>query len=64
VGFTGHVFQPLQFGPNGSVQELNCASDATFSVPFTRGTGVTPSGIASTATDGSPAVAAVRCVLR
>lgn len=60
IGWGGHIFQPLRFNEDGSVQDLDCAADATFSVPHTKGTGVVASGIASTATDGSPAVAAVR----
>lgn len=62
VGFGGHIFQPLQFNADGSVQDLNCASDAAFSVPFTLGTGTGASGMASTSTDGSPAVAAYSAV--
>jgi hypothetical protein len=62
VGFGGHIFQPLQFNPDGSAQDLNCAADAAFSVPFTLGTGTIASGMASTATDGSPAIAAYSAV--
>ena len=62
VGFGGHIFQPLHFNSDGSVQDLNCANDATFSVPFTLGTGTTAVGNASTATDGSPAIAAYSAV--
>jgi hypothetical protein len=60
IGWGGHIFQPLQFNEDGSVQDLDCAADAAFSVSLAKGTGVVASGVASTATDGSPAVAEVR----
>lgn len=57
VGFGGHVFQPLDFDQDGSVKDLNCSNDAEWDVKFAPGTGTTSSGVAFTATNGSPAAA-------
>ena len=62
VGFGGHIFQPLNFNADGSVQDLNCATDAAFNVSFTPGTGTVARGMVSTATDSSPAIAAYSAV--
>ena len=62
IGFGGHIFQTLYFNADGSVQDLNCEVDATFSVQFTLGKGNVASGMASTATDSSPAIAAYSAV--
>lgn len=58
TGFGGHVFQPLVFNADGSVEDLNCAADASFGpVTFTLGNGTAGSGNLTAATDGSPAIA-------
>lgn len=59
TGFGGHIFQPLRFRPDGSVEDLDCSSDAQFPVTFTRGIGTVASGAATKAGDGSPLDAAV-----
>lgn len=58
TGFGGHIFQPLRFRPDGSVEDLDCSDNAQFQVGFTRGSGAVASGAATTAGDGSPADAA------
>lgn len=58
TGFGGHIFQPLVFNPDGSVQDLDCSANAEFPVTFTKGTATISSGPASSASDGSPAAAA------
>ncbi|KAJ9615591.1 hypothetical protein H2200_001666 [Cladophialophora chaetospira] len=55
TGFSGHIFQPLQFNADGSIQDLICGADAQFSVAFTPGTGASVMGSATTSTDASPA---------
>lgn len=60
VGFTGHIFQPLQFNEDGSVQDLDCSKDAEFDVAFTRGLGDVASGDATEAGDKTPLDADVR----
>lgn len=59
TGFGGHIFQPLKFRPDGSVEDLDCSDNAHFQVGFTRGSGAVASGIATTAGDESPMDAAV-----
>lgn len=59
TGFSGHIFQPLQFASDGSVHDLNCASSAAFNVSFVSGSDSLPSGVASSAVDGSPMFADV-----
>ncbi|EME38324.1 glycoside hydrolase family 43 protein [Dothistroma septosporum NZE10] len=54
VGFSGHIFQPLKFNPDGSVQDLDCSAGATFQVPFTAGSGAVATGNATKAIDGTP----------
>ncbi|KAF7195196.1 hypothetical protein HII31_03402, partial [Pseudocercospora fuligena] len=55
TGFGGHIFQPLVFNSDGSVQDLDCSDNAQFPVTFTKGTAaIAP----SSASDGSPAKAA------
>lgn len=61
VGWGGHIFQPLQFNGDGSVKDLNCASEATFTVSFKKGTGAGTS--AQKTSYGSPADAAVSSFL-
>ncbi|EME79156.1 glycoside hydrolase family 43 protein [Pseudocercospora fijiensis CIRAD86] len=55
TGFGGHIFQPLVFNADGSVQDLDCSDNAEFPVTFTKGTATIAS---SSAGDGSPAKAA------
>jgi len=62
VGFSGHIFQPLQFNGDGSVQDLNCAADASYNVNVPQGSGTIEAGVATTATDASPALAAYSAV--
>ncbi|KAF2151532.1 glycoside hydrolase family 43 protein, partial [Myriangium duriaei CBS 260.36] len=62
VGFSGHIFQPLKFNADGSVQDLNCASTASFSVSVPSGNSPTPSGAATHAADASPPLAAYTAV--
>ncbi|KAJ5924984.1 hypothetical protein N7454_007623 [Penicillium verhagenii] len=59
TGFGGHVFQPLVFNKDGSIQDLNCSPEATFEVDLTPGEGATASGLASQSTDKSPDLASV-----
>ena len=54
TGFSGHIFQPLHFNADGSVQDLNCNTDAEFSVAFTSGTGASATGLATESVDASP----------
>lgn len=58
TAWAGHIFQPLEFNADGSLQNLDCSSDATFTVPFTPGTGAPHAGRAVIATDGTPRFAA------
>lgn len=55
TGFGGHIFQPLVFNADGSVQDLNCAANAAFPVTFAPGTAAAVKGNATSATDKSPA---------
>lgn len=59
TGFGGHIFQPLVFNEDGSIQDLNCSLEATFEVKFTLGEGNAASGLASQSTDKSPDLASV-----
>ena len=59
TGFGGHMFQPLVFNKDGSIQDLNCSPEATFDVEFTLGEGTAASGLASQSTDKSPDLASV-----
>ena len=59
ISFNGHIFQPLKFNADGSVQDLNCEPDARFEVPFLLGDGAPATGRATAATDGSPRLANV-----
>jgi len=59
ISFNGHIFQPLKFNADGSVQDLNCEPDAKFEVPFLLGDGAPATGRATAATDGSPRLANV-----
>ncbi|EMD00452.1 hypothetical protein BAUCODRAFT_152944 [Baudoinia panamericana UAMH 10762] len=54
VGFGGHIFQPLQFNGDGSVQDLNCAAKAQFTVDFQAGNGTVASGNATMAGQATP----------
>jgi hypothetical protein len=56
IGFAGHIFQPLEFQDDGSAADLNCSSEARFSVAFTAGTGSKTESVISS-TDASPAIA-------
>lgn len=49
----GHQFQVLNFNPDGSVQELDCSSQKSVSIPITPGNVVNGTGLAVTATDSS-----------
>lgn len=60
VAFSGHVFQPLRFNDDGSVQDLNCSEAANFQVQLTLGQGAIAHGLASSATDGTPSQAEVQ----
>ncbi|KAK4574517.1 hypothetical protein LTR86_001358 [Recurvomyces mirabilis] len=62
VGFGGHIFQPLQFNRDGSVQDLDCSTNAAFNVDFTRGSGPVASGAAMTAAQSTPLDAAYEAV--
>ena len=60
TGFGGHIFQPLKFNADGSAQELDCSTQAQFTVPFTTGTTKAgSSGKALSAGDATPSNAAV-----
>ena len=59
TGFGGHIFQPLRFNNDGSVQDLDCSTQAKFSVNFERGQGAVASGAATVKADGTPRFAAV-----
>lgn len=59
TGFGGHIFQPLKFNGDGSVQDLDCSTSAQFPIKFQRGIEATPSGLATTAGDKSPLIAPV-----
>jgi hypothetical protein len=54
TAWAGHIFQPLRFNVDGSVQDLNCSDDAIFTVPFTPGVGPAHAGRAVIASDASP----------
>lgn len=54
VGFGGHIFQPLRFCSDGSVEDLNCYSQAQFNVEFQSGSGPVASGAATTAGQATP----------
>ncbi|CAK7205295.1 hypothetical protein SEUCBS139899_008064 [Sporothrix eucalyptigena] len=55
VGFSGHIFQPLQFGDDGSVLDLNCNPKKQWDVPFTPGNvSASYTGNLTEATDASP----------
>ncbi|KAK5124275.1 hypothetical protein LTR85_001978 [Meristemomyces frigidus] len=57
TGFGGHIFQPLKFCTDGSVEDLDCSASATFSVNFARGSGGVAAGAATTAGDATPPLA-------
>ncbi|THX13944.1 Arabinanase/levansucrase/invertase [Aureobasidium pullulans] len=57
VGFSGHIYQPLVFNTDGSVQDLDCSVDAEFTVAFPKGNSTTATGNATEAGDASPALA-------
>ncbi|KAL1889757.1 hypothetical protein Sste5346_008745 [Sporothrix stenoceras] len=54
VGFSGHIFQPLQFNDDGSVQDLDCSPKKQWQVPYTPGVGAVATGKLTEATDASP----------
>ncbi|CAK7229512.1 hypothetical protein SBRCBS47491_007272 [Sporothrix bragantina] len=55
VGFSGHIFQPLQFAADGSVLDLDCRPSKTWQVPFTPGNvSAAYTGNLTKATDASP----------
>ena len=55
TGFGGHIFQPLVFNSDNSVQDLNCAADASFTVTFPKGTnGSVATGKATSAANLTP----------
>jgi hypothetical protein len=60
VAWTGHIFTPLQFNPDGMVKELDCSPEASFQVYHAAGAGPNPNGKVLDAADGSPAIANVR----
>ena len=63
TGFGGHIFQPLIFNKDGSVQDLVCDANAKFPVSFTEGTTpVTTGSLLTSAGDASPADAAYNYV--
>lgn len=53
----GHIFQPLIFNVDGSAQDLDCSTNASFTVPFIAGTGAAKTGNATTTGDETPALA-------
>lgn len=53
----GHIFQPLVFNVDGSAQDLDCSTNASFTVPFIAGTGAAKTGNATTSGDETPALA-------
>lgn len=57
TGFGGHIFQPLTFNANGSAQDLECSNSASFTVPFTKGTGAAKAGNVTKAGDETPELA-------
>ncbi|KAK5135352.1 hypothetical protein LTR08_005294 [Meristemomyces frigidus] len=57
VGFGGHIFQPLEFRADGSVEDLDCSPEASFTVQFKSGKGAVASGAATTAGFATPALA-------
>jgi hypothetical protein len=54
TAWAGHIFQPLKFNADGSVQDLDCYDEASFTVPFTPSVGAPHAGRAANASDGSP----------
>ncbi|CAJ2500892.1 Uu.00g037450.m01.CDS01 [Anthostomella pinea] len=58
VGFGGHIFQPLTFNSDGSVEDLDCAATAKFEVNFQEGTQEVATGAATMAGDKTPLDAA------
>lgn len=59
TGFSGHIFQPLEFLRDGSVRDLDCSAGADFSVSFKVGSGAVAKGDATAAVDASPLKAVV-----
>lgn len=61
----GHIFQPLRFRGDGSVEELDCSADARFNVRFPLGNEGTggEEGEAAVAIDGSAVDAVVSVYL-
>lgn len=59
TGWGGHIFQPLKFNADGSVEDLDCQADATFDIPFALGTGAVSQGVATSAGQATPADAVV-----
>jgi hypothetical protein len=57
VGFSGHIYQPLEFNADGSVQDLDCSIDAEFTVALSKSNSTTATGNATEAVDASPALA-------
>jgi len=62
TGFGGHIFQPLQFCEDGSVEDLDCSASASFPVSFQAGNGTVATGAATTAGDATPPFAVVSSV--
>lgn len=60
TGFGGHIFQPLTFHADGSVEDLDCSPKAKFDVQFTPGKGAVATGAATSAGDATPPFAVVR----
>lgn len=57
VGFSGHIFQPLVFNDDDSVQDLDCAHTTEFPVTFAAGSTPATTGAALTAGDATPPLA-------
>ena len=49
----GHQFQVLNFNPDGSIQELDCSTWKSVTLPIAEGNVVNDTGLAVTASDGS-----------
>jgi hypothetical protein len=49
----GHQFQVLTFNPDGSIQDLDCSTSKSVTIPIVKGNVVNDTGLAVTATDGS-----------
>jgi hypothetical protein len=62
VGFGGHIFQPLELGPDGSAADLDCSPQAQFDVSFNAGRGPVARGAATEAGQATP-LDAVVCIL-